>query len=76
MESNMDFQKIVDGINVMACIVSVENLGNGKAGKYRTGLRLFQRLFFQQYLQAHHGHDAEDVGRYQQVAAPTGRGRK
>ena len=31
----MDFQKIVDGINVMACIVSVENLGNGKAGKYR-----------------------------------------
>ena len=31
----MDFQSIVDGMNVMACIVSVEDLGNGSSGKYR-----------------------------------------
>ena len=31
----MDFQTMVDGINVMACIVSVEDLGNGTSGKYR-----------------------------------------
>lgn len=31
----MDFQKVVDGIGAMACVVSVENLGNGRAGKYR-----------------------------------------
>lgn len=31
----MDLQKIVDGIDKMACVVSVENLGNGRSGKYR-----------------------------------------
>lgn len=31
----MDFQTMVDGMNVMACIVSVEDLGNGTSGKYR-----------------------------------------
>ena len=30
-----DFQKIVDGIGAMACIVSVEDLGNGRSGKFR-----------------------------------------
>ena len=39
----MDFQTIVDGMSVMACIVSVEDLGNGKSGKYRivTGNKLY-----------------------------------
>ena len=31
----MDFQKYVDGFGAMTCIVSVENLGNGKRGKFR-----------------------------------------
>ena len=31
----MDFQKYVDGFAAMTCIVSVENLGNGKRGKFR-----------------------------------------
>lgn len=31
----MDFQKVVDGIGAMACIVSVEDLGEGRAGKFR-----------------------------------------
>ena len=31
----MDFQKIVDGIGAMACIVSVEKLKDGKPGKFR-----------------------------------------
>ena len=30
-----DFQKVVDGIGAMACIVSVEDLGEGRAGKFR-----------------------------------------
>ena len=30
-----DFQKVVDGIGAMACIVSVEDLGGGRSGKYR-----------------------------------------
>ena len=39
----MDFQTIVDGMSVMACIVSVEDLGNGESGKYRivTGNKLY-----------------------------------
>ncbi len=39
----MDFQKVVDGIGAMACVVSVEDLGNGRAGKYRivTGNRAY-----------------------------------
>ena len=32
---NVDFQTIVDGIAAMACIVSVEDLGGGRSGKYR-----------------------------------------
>ena len=31
----MDLQKYVDGFGAMTCIVSVENLGNGKRGKFR-----------------------------------------
>ena len=31
----MDFQKYVDGFGAMTCVVSVENLGNGKRGKFR-----------------------------------------
>ena len=31
----MDLQKYVDGFAAMTCIVSVENLGNGKRGKFR-----------------------------------------
>ena len=31
----MDFQAIVDGISAMSCIVSVENLPDGKYGKFR-----------------------------------------
>ena len=31
----MDFQKIVDGIGAMACIVSVEKLENDRLGKFR-----------------------------------------
>jgi len=31
----IDLQSVVDGIDAMACIVSVEDLGNGKSGKYR-----------------------------------------
>ena len=31
----MDFQKFVDGFHPMTCIISVENLGNGKWGKIR-----------------------------------------
>ena len=30
-----DFQAIVDGISAMSCIVSIEILPDGKAGKYR-----------------------------------------
>ena len=38
-----DFQKVVDGIGAMACIVSVEDLGGGRSGKYRivTGNRAY-----------------------------------
>ncbi len=38
-----DFQKVVDGIGAMACVVSVEDLGNGRAGKFRivTGNRAY-----------------------------------
>ena len=35
MEGYMSFQSIVDGIGAMACIVSVEDLGDGRSGKYR-----------------------------------------
>ena len=31
----MDFQKFVDGFHTMTCIMSVENLGNGKWGEIR-----------------------------------------
>lgn len=31
----MDFQKYVDGFGAMTCVVSVENLGDGKRGKFR-----------------------------------------
>ena len=31
----MDFQKVVDGIGAMACVVSVERLEGGRAGKIR-----------------------------------------
>ena len=31
----MDFQAVVDSMSAMACVVSVEDLGDGKAGKYR-----------------------------------------
>ena len=31
----MDLQKYVDGFGAMTCVVSVENLGNGKRGKFR-----------------------------------------
>ena len=31
----MDFQQYVDGFGAMTCIVSVEDLGNGKRGKFR-----------------------------------------
>lgn len=31
----MDFQKFVDGFHPMTCVMSVENLGNGKWGKIR-----------------------------------------
>ena len=31
----MDLQQYVDGFGAMTCIVSVENLGNGKRGKIR-----------------------------------------
>ena len=31
----MDFQAVVDSLPAMACVVSVEDLGDGKAGKYR-----------------------------------------
>lgn len=31
----MDFQQYVDGFGAMTCLVSVENLGNGKRGKFR-----------------------------------------
>ena len=31
----MDYQSVVDGIGAMACIVSVEDLGDGRSGKYR-----------------------------------------
>ena len=31
----MDFQKYVDGFGAMTCVVSVENLGDGKCGKIR-----------------------------------------
>ncbi len=31
----MDFQKVVDGMSTMACIVSVERLPDGGSGKYR-----------------------------------------
>lgn len=31
----MDFQKFVDGFQTMTCIMSVENLGNGKYGEIR-----------------------------------------
>ena len=31
----MDFQKVVDGIGAMACVVSVEDLGGGRSGKYK-----------------------------------------
>ncbi|MEE3467199.1 MAG: sensor domain-containing diguanylate cyclase [Eubacterium sp.] len=31
----MDFQAIVDGMTAMACVVSVENLGEGRYGKLR-----------------------------------------
>ncbi len=31
----MDFQNVVDGIGAMACVVSVEELEGGRAGKYR-----------------------------------------
>ena len=31
----MDFQKLVDGIGAMACVVSVERLEGGRAGKIR-----------------------------------------
>ena len=39
----MDYQSIVDGIGAMACVVSVEDLGDGRSGKYRivTGNRLY-----------------------------------
>ncbi|MCR5614270.1 sensor domain-containing diguanylate cyclase [Treponema sp.] len=39
----MDFQKIVDGIGAMACIVSVEKLENDRYGKFRivTGNRSY-----------------------------------
>ena len=38
-----DFQRVVDGIGAMACVVSVEDLGNGRAGKFRivTGNRAY-----------------------------------
>ena len=29
----MDFQALVDGIGAMTCVVSVEDLGNGRYGK-------------------------------------------
>ena len=32
---HMDLQKYVDGFGAMTCIVSVENLGEGKRGKFR-----------------------------------------
>ncbi len=31
----MDFQTVVDGMAAMSCVVSVENLGNGRYGKFR-----------------------------------------
>ena len=31
----MDFQSFVDGMGAMTCVVSVENLGDGKRGKFR-----------------------------------------
>ena len=31
----MDLRKYVDGFGAMTCVVSVENLGNGKRGKFR-----------------------------------------
>lgn len=34
-EVHMDLQQYVDGFGAMTCIVSVENLGNGKRGKIR-----------------------------------------
>lgn len=30
----MDFQSFVDGMGAMTCVVSVENLGDGKRGKF------------------------------------------
>ena len=39
----MDFQEYVNGFGAMTCVVSVENLGDGKRGKIRivTGNRAY-----------------------------------